>query len=158
MEVNESYRACVCAIIFNRKKEFLFVKLNESREDEWDFTKGGVMMGESFEKALEREIKEELGNCIKCKIVQKTEWSIVYEWLKPIQIKKGYLGQARVNYLVLFEEGDIIVNHKELSNFKWVKEKDVIPLMLQSGFPEFHSKAFYDVWADFKSKNKCLFA
>lgn len=156
-EQNESYRASVAGIIVNKNKDFLFVQLKDARVDEWDFTKGGMVKGETEVETLKREILEELGNEFISEIVKRSDWAIVYDWPKELQIRKGFKGQARVNYWVLYKEGEPKIKEDEIRSYMWVNEKDVRKILIQSGFPKFHCDMFELDWEYFKKENQSFF-
>ncbi len=58
-------RIRIAAVILNKKNELLLVNHQKNGKSYWLFPGGGVEYGETFEKALKRELKEELSLKIK---------------------------------------------------------------------------------------------
>lgn len=150
----ESYRASVAAIIVNKNMEFYLVQQPGFKPDEWDFVKGGMLKGESEEETIKREIKEELGDDLKYKILRRSIWNVIYEWPLEHQIKKGFRGQARISFWVKYNEGKISTNERELTATKWYKAKDMKKVLVQSGAREHEVKIFLDDWKMIKDEFK----
>lgn len=148
--MEDSYRASVAGIVVNYDFEFLMVQLDSAREDEWDFVKGGIKKGEMPDEALIREIKEELGDEIDFEILQKCEWSLVYDWPEKLQIEKGFREQARVNYWTLYNGGEICINKNELRCYNWFSESEIGEFLKSSGFPEYEIENFERCLLNFK--------
>lgn len=105
MEVNQAYRASVAAMIVNTKGEFLLTQLVFAPPNKWDFLKGGMRPGEEHLDTLNREIYEELGPLVKFKVLQRSNVYHINDWPQEMQQRKGFRGQARVSYWVLYEGG-----------------------------------------------------
>ena len=122
------YRKAVIGIVIDSNYNFLITQLVDYKENDWRFAGGGVDEGESSDKALLRELEEELGSR-NFKIVKKSKIQIKYDWpLSVIEMrlkKKGktYKGQIQEQYLVKFtgDKKDIIINQSEIRQIKWVK-------------------------------------
>jgi 8-oxo-dGTP pyrophosphatase MutT (NUDIX family) len=130
----QKYRAGVGALIVNKNKEILMVQNNSFREDEWDFTKGGMHMGESEMETLEREISEELGKDMKYKVLRRSSWYVIYEWPVEKQEREGMRGAARVSYWILHTEGEVKPLEEELRAIKWVKDSEFKDTLISSGW------------------------
>lgn len=126
------YRKKVTGIIIDKDNEYLIDQLIDYGPNHWNFPGGGVEKGESEEKALLRELKEELGTD-KFKIVKKSKNFVTYNWpidfviRRLISNKKIWFGQRQRHFLVKFigKREDIIINLNELREIKWVKRKDL---------------------------------
>jgi putative (di)nucleoside polyphosphate hydrolase len=156
MENNQVYRASVAAIIVNKNKEFLLVQLNDVDIHEWDFVKGGMQLGESEKETLVRELKEELGNDLKYKILEKSNWCIVYDWPDRLQKEKGFKGQARVNYWIFYKSGKITIEKNELREYLWASETNLRE-KLSRLFSDFNCNILENEWLHIKNKNADLF-
>jgi 8-oxo-dGTP pyrophosphatase MutT (NUDIX family) len=157
MENNDVYRASIAALIVNQKCDFLMLELTCARPGELDFAKGGMIKGEEQTETLERELREELGMDFEYQIIEKSDWGIVYDWPPEIQKKKGFRGQARVNYWVYYTGGKIVLKPDEVRAYKWVPETKLHQTMLDSGFPETHCQHLAMIWQDFKKAHLELF-
>ena len=147
-----AYRPSVAALIFDQKRRFLLVQLNNARTDEFDFVKGGMNHGEKKEEALKREIQEELGSEFRYKIIEQSHWYLVYDWDKDLQEKKGYIGQARTSFWTKYISGNIGLNSNELKTHKWIEEKDLKQELLKSGFPNTVVTNLLNEWNEKKDK------
>jgi len=145
-EVPQAYRASVAAIIVNKNKEFFLVQQPGFKSDEWDFVKGGMIQGEDEEDTLKREVEEELGGDFKYKTLRESVWKIIYPWPLEHQLKKGFRGQARVSFWILYKEGDIKVEEKELTATKWFKSEDIERVLVESGAKAQEVKIFLEDW------------
>jgi putative (di)nucleoside polyphosphate hydrolase len=130
----QKYRAGVGALILNDKNEILMVQNRSFREDEWDFVKGGMHMGETELDTLNREITEELGADFKFDIIRRSSWNVIYEWPIEKQIEKGFRGQARVSYWLMYNGGEINIDTEELRAYKWVSIKNYENFLKDSGW------------------------
>ena len=151
MEQNQGYRANVAAIIVNAKGEFLLTKHVESREEEWDFVKGGMEEGEEHVDTLRREITEELGVAVVYEVLQRSDVAIIYDWSKETQQRRGFRGPARISYWVLYKEGTITIQQTELSKYEWFSEEKIVEVLLVSGFPKIIVENFMQEWKNVTS-------
>lgn len=146
MEQNQGYRANVAAIIVNAQGEFLLTKHVESREEEWDFVKGGMEVGEEHLDTLKREIAEELGEAVAWEVLKQSDIAIIYDWSKETQVRRGFRGPARISYWVLYKGGEITLQLTELSKYQWFPEDRFIEALLISGFPKMIVQNFMEEW------------
>ena len=130
----QKYRAGVGALILNNKMEILMVQNQSFKDDEWDFVKGGMHMGETELDTLKREISEELGSDFKFEIIRRSSWNVIYEWPLEKQIEKGFRGQARVSYWLMYRGGNIKIDRKELRTYKWVPINNYEGFLKESGW------------------------
>jgi len=121
------YRKNVASIVF-KKDLFLLVQLKGWPENFWKFPQGGIEEEEPEEKAVLRELKEELG-AENFKIIAKSITTNQYDWPLDSVKKAGYRwrGQIQRFFLVEFlgEESEIKINKNEVQAFKWVSREEL---------------------------------
>lgn len=142
MEENQAYRASVAAMIVNTKGEFLLTQLALGPVDKWDFLKGGMKPGEEPIDTLNREIREELGPHFKFKVLRKSDVYHINDWPKEMQERKGFRGQARVSFWVLYEGGEIKMDSEELRGYRWFNKKAVIEKLIDNRISQFVALSF----------------
>jgi MoaA/NifB/PqqE/SkfB family radical SAM enzyme/ADP-ribose pyrophosphatase YjhB (NUDIX family) len=120
------YRNNVGAIVFKGDK-YLLVQRTNWPGSFWKFPQGGVNEGENKEKAVMRELNEELGTN-KFKIIKHFSSSHKYNWdRESINLANfRWRGQRQFFFLVEFIGGDINLNSKELKNYCWVTKKELL--------------------------------
>jgi len=127
------YRDKSLGIIIDKDKNFLLVQLHSYGENDWNFPGGGIEDGESPEKALLRELSEELGSK-KFKILAKSKKQIEYDWpdfiiVKDIKKRNGktFRGQRQNIFLVEFSgnKDDIKPDPGEIQQIKWVRKDEL---------------------------------
>ncbi|MCM1194319.1 MAG: NUDIX domain-containing protein [Corallococcus sp.] len=80
----------------------------------WEFVGGGVLAGETTERATVREIKEEIGIC-----VAETDLHFLYEYRSKNYFMDIYL----VNKDPL--TSNLVLNKTETTDAKWVTEQEL---------------------------------
>ena len=103
----------VVAAIIKKNNQFLIVQRNKNKHLglKWEFPGGKVQESETFEKALLREIKEELNITIN-----------IYEKIAEEKFKDDKIDIVLYYYLCSLKSGMIKLNEHE--NFAWVEKKD----------------------------------
>lgn len=125
------YRKGVIGIIIN-EGEALVIQNHMYGPNDWRYPGGGVEQGESHDKALLRELLEELGSD-QFEILQESKHVNKYDWPEEFivsdQIKKGRLfrGQEQKQFLVSYNgnRADLKIDPIELRACKWVKVSDL---------------------------------
>ncbi|MCA9497066.1 MAG: RNA pyrophosphohydrolase [Nanoarchaeota archaeon] len=123
----ENYRDNVAAIIINKEKKILMCE-HVWIDDAWQLPQGGMEEGESEDKAILRELNEELGTD-KFKIISKMEEKLLYKF--PYYLKEKYEidGQNQSFFLIYFygKNSEIKFDNQEkpeFKNFMWVELND----------------------------------
>lgn len=132
MQNEKKYRPNVAAIVLSAKYPFeckvLIAKRNDM-ENIWQFPQGGIDEGETPEKALLRELKEEIGTNEVELIAAYPEW-LNYDFPEDAEIKKKYAfdGQCQKYFLVRLKSGakvDLSTDEPEFESFKFVTLKEL---------------------------------
>ena len=126
MTENKFYRPNVAAIIvssdYPEKKE-IFIAERTDLAGVWQFPQGGIDEGESSEKSLFRELKEEIGTKKIEIIAEYPEW-ISYDFPPHVASKMApYAGQKQRYYLVRLKSSakiDLDTKHPEFKQYRFV--------------------------------------
>lgn len=127
-EITKPYRPCVVAVFLNASKQVL-VGLRKD-ENAWQFPQGGVEPGEPIERALFREVREEIGSD-DFKIVRKALTTVKYDFPKTLDtfLSKRFRGQEQSWFLCEFNPGfgpDLAQSTcDEFSKTKWTSPEEV---------------------------------
>jgi nucleoside triphosphatase len=125
-----NHRMIVVGLVWNRKGELLFCRMNPDRgvfPGAWGFPGGGIEPGEHMEDALHREIHEEVG--------------IEIEAVKPAFFKDGtytkrFLNGTLIETYMIFllfhckAVSESIQLNDEFVDYRWVSEDKVSNLEL----------------------------
>lgn len=126
------YRRAVLGIITDNDGNFLLVKKQSYKENEWSFAGGGIEKNETAQQAVLRELKEELGSEL-FSVIAKSTISYNYEWpdeaiLRSFE-KKGelYRGVLLEYFLIKFlgNKEDLKLQKDEIKVSKWVNLKEL---------------------------------
>lgn len=129
------FRKGVSAIIVNKKNEFLLVNLESFEEKYFAIPGGGVEQGETLEKAVYREIYEELG-------IKHEDLLFVGQSEKPLRFKfkeiklnrDGVEYEGSERYFFGFEftgdESCIKIQEGEIRSYKWVSYENLKSYLL----------------------------
>ena len=120
------YRRCVGMMILNDKNEILVGKRLDHPSGYWQMPQGGIDKNENPEKAVWREMMEEIGTNNATLIKTSSEWinyDIPKDTLTTLPWGKEYVGQTQKWFLFHFagRNQDINVGTKnpEFSEWKW---------------------------------------
>jgi len=134
---SQGYRKNVGIILCNSKNKLLICK--RYGENSWQFPQGGIMERESPEKAMYRELFEEVGLEAKdVLILGKTKNWLKYDLPKKYQRKtnnKLCLGQKQIWFLLrLISEDKYIIlnksNKPEFDDWKWTSSNKPLEVVI----------------------------
>ena len=131
--MSKKYRRCVGMIILNKKNEILVGRRLDHPSGFWQMPQGGIDDNEDPEKAVWREMQEEIGtNKVELTKVSKQwiNYDIPVETLKTLPWGNKYVGQTQKWFVFKFlgENKDINVQteNPEFSEWKWVKINSIV--------------------------------
>tara|TARA_E500000331_G_scaffold89721_1_gene85517 strand:+ start:126 stop:689 length:564 start_codon:yes stop_codon:yes gene_type:complete len=127
------YRRSIGIIILNAKRNVFWAK--RINEHAWQFPQGGIKKGETLEKAMFRELKEETGlDSSHVKVLGRTRKWLYYDVptkLVKREWKNNYKGQKQIWFLLklIGEEKNInLINKTGKSEFDdWVWQDFILP-------------------------------
>jgi len=90
----------------------------------WEFSKGKIESGESKEKAVRRETKEETG--LKILKIKKFNFSGKYFYHRKLPDRADYIGQTFMLFSAEVKKGKIKLDKKEHSSHKWLEFNDAV--------------------------------
>lgn len=119
------YRKGVSALIMNKNQEFLLVNLVSFEEKYFAIPGGGIEEGESLERAIYREIQEELGIEEKSlQFVGKSNLSLKFKFkvIKMNRDGREYEGSERYfsGFNFIGSDNEIKFKEDEIRACKWV--------------------------------------
>ena len=133
------YRPCVGVMLVNREgKAFVGKRIDNREGDWWQMPQGGVDDGEDLDKAMLRELHEEVGAREEhLEIVARLPEVLYYDLPPELQGKlwRGrYRGQRQTWYLVRFagEDHDIDIaadDHPEFCEWRWI-DPELLPELI----------------------------
>lgn len=145
------YRSGVGIMVINKDKNIFVGKRIDNRSDAWQMPQGGIDAGESEDKAMFRELKEETG-ISNIKLVATSKKYFYYNLPYHLQKKfwgGKYLGQKQKWYLVEYLGDDKDINieteEPEFSQWKWVSQDELLDFIVS-----FKRDLYVDVVKEFK--------
>jgi putative (di)nucleoside polyphosphate hydrolase len=128
-----SLRPGVVAVFTNKLGQVLLFERTD-RPGIWQFPQGGVEEGETFEDALTREVREEVG-ILGFKVLRKSEETTNYLWPPATLMKKKnhYVGQEHTWFLVeLDSPGPVLeAGDGSFTRFEWVSADQALERNLE---------------------------
>ncbi len=126
------YRQSTSAIVLNKNDDILLIQKVIYQDNQWAFPGGGVDANETPERAILRELSEEIG-LVNPKIVAKSDFVDEYDWPEAViqdnLIKTGILfkGQRVTYFLVRLDSSNpkVRLQENELKKYNWVAKKDL---------------------------------
>ena len=124
--MTENYRRCVGIMILNNKNEILVGKRLDHPSGHWQMPQGGIDENENPEKAVWREMLEEIGTNNATMIKESNQWinyKIPTETLATLPWGDMYVGQTQKWFAFRFNGNDNEINvgtdNPEFSEWKW---------------------------------------
>ena len=124
--MTENYRRCVGMMIVNNKNEILVGKRLDHPSGHWQMPQGGIDENENPEKAVWREMLEEIGTNNATMIKESNQWinyKIPTETLATLPWGDMYVGQTQKWFAFRFNGNDNEINvgtdNPEFSEWKW---------------------------------------
>ena len=124
--MTENYRRCVGMMIVNDKNEILVGKRLDHPSGHWQMPQGGIDENEDPEKAVWREMLEEIGTNNATMIKESNQWinyKIPTETLATLPWGDMYVGQTQKWFAFRFNGNDNEINvgtdNPEFSEWKW---------------------------------------
>ena len=124
--MTENYRRCVGMMIVNDKNEILVGKRLDHPSGHWQMPQGGIDENENPEKAVWREMLEEIGTNNATMIKESNHWinyKIPTETLATLPWGNKYVGQTQKWFAFRFNGNDSEINvgtdNPEFSEWKW---------------------------------------
>ena len=138
-KVQLGYRPCVGVMLVNAEgKAFVGKRIDNKEGDWWQMPQGGVDKGEELERAMLRELKEEVGTKRRhLEIVARLPEELFYD-LPPELVGTlwggRYRGQRQSWFLVRFTGADSDIDleaheHPEFCEWKWV-DPELLPELI----------------------------
>lgn len=136
MTDQRTYRlGIVCVFLDEADRVLVALRKNMADHEAWQFPQGGVDAGESFEEALYREMREEIG-CDTFDILKVHEDLLSYDFPKNFNapIAKDFKGQSQKWYVCRFHKGKTadlaLATDDEFVDIKWVKADEALKLIV----------------------------
>ena len=127
------YRRCVGMMILNNKNEILVGKRLDHPSGYWQMPQGGIDKNENPEKAVWREMMEEIGTNNVTLLQTSSQWinyDIPKDTLATLPWGKQYVGQTQKWFAFQFtgEDSDINVRKEnpEFSEWKWASIDSIV--------------------------------
>ena len=124
--MTDNYRRCVGMIVLNDKNEILVGKRLDHPSGHWQMPQGGIDENENPEKAVWREMLEEIGTNNATMIKESNQWinyKIPTETLATLPWGDMYVGQTQKWFAFRFNGNDNEINvgtdNPEFSEWKW---------------------------------------
>ena len=124
--MTDNYRRCVGMMILNDKNEILVGKRLDHPSGHWQMPQGGIDENENPEKAVWREMLEEIGTNNATMIKESNQWinyKIPTETLATLPWGDKYIGQTQKWFAFRFNGNDNEINvgtdNPEFSEWKW---------------------------------------
>ena len=124
--MTDNYRKCVGMMILNDKNEILVGKRLDHPSGHWQMPQGGIDENENPEKAVWREMLEEIGTNNATMIKESNQWinyKIPTETLATLPWGDMYVGQTQKWFAFRFNGNDNEINvgtdNPEFSEWKW---------------------------------------
>ena len=126
--MTDNYRRCVGMMILNDKNEILVGKRLDHPSGHWQMPQGGIDENENPEKAVWREMLEEIGTNNATMMKESNQWinyKIPTETLATLPWGDMYVGQTQKWFAFRFNGNDsdidVGTDNPEFSEWKWTR-------------------------------------
>jgi len=131
--MSDNYRSGVGMMILNEKNKILVGKRLDHPSGFWQMPQGGIDDNEKPEKAVWREMMEEIGTN-NAKLIKSTDQWYKYEipkdTLKTLPWGEKYIGQKQKWFAFQFtgkdEDINVDTNNPEFSEWKWILHDNLV--------------------------------
>jgi putative (di)nucleoside polyphosphate hydrolase len=117
------------------------------QKDAWQFPQGGVDEGESLEKALFRELNEEIGVLPTAYAIRKQ--SGPYRYMYPGGLLRGFRGKDQhfflADYFGLLQDIVLDQPHPEFQSFAWIEPEQFETRWLPEMKKPMYREVFHDL-------------
>lgn len=146
-----NYRLGVGMMLVNHKNQIFLGQRCDNKEDAWQMPQGGISDHEDPDKAMLRELVEEIGTRNVEIIVKSKSW---YKYDLPEDLasrlwRGRYKGQQQLWYALKFrgEDHEIDINtyHPEFSKWAWFDKSQVFDLIVPFK-RDLYMSVFHDLW------------
>lgn len=116
------FSTAVCMVVLNRARDKVLLAKHKGQEDFILFA-GYVKKGETAEKAVSREFKEETGlNTVKAKYMGS-------RYHEPKNV-------LMLNFLMIAEDGELLLNKNELDEAEWFTVEEALNVIRKNSIAE----------------------
>jgi 8-oxo-dGTP pyrophosphatase MutT (NUDIX family) len=127
--MKKRYRRGVFVVVYSKGEKGIEYLLLKRRKHwiGWEFTKGGIERGEREIETAEREVKEETG--LRVINIRKYNKSGKYLYDEKTCEDRKMDGQSYSLYSAEVVKGEVKIDKKEHSGFKWMSFKETIKIL-----------------------------
>lgn len=145
------YRPAVGMMILNAENKIFVGQRLDNKEIAWQMPQGGIAPHEDTDRAMLRELREEIGTQNVEIIVKSKNW---YKYDLPTEIAARlwngkYKGQKQIWYVLRFrgEDKEINVNtyRPEFCAWKWVEKDELLELIVPFK-RELYARVLEELW------------
>ena len=146
-----SYRLGVGMMILNAENKIFVAQRLDNKGPAWQMPQGGISAKEDTDKAMLRELEEEIGTR-KVEILVKSKTWYKYDLPSELASKLWggrYKGQRQIWYVLRFKGKDKDINihtyHAEFRDWKWVEKNELLQLVIPFK-QKLYNQLIEDLW------------
>jgi 8-oxo-dGTP pyrophosphatase MutT (NUDIX family) len=114
------WRHAIFAVVYSEDNGIKYLILKRKKHwIGWEFPKGKIEFLETKRMAVRREVKEETG--LKILKIKKFNVKGLYHYKRKLKDRPKYIGQTYHLFAVKVEKGNVKIDKREHSGFKWMK-------------------------------------